>query len=117
MPTQDNSIVHLAKALSRLKKCDHAPYLSNGIINHMLDTLSPELHPYVGWALLNLKYLEWILGPLVRRIPWLNSLVRTTFAVTMIQGGVAHNVLPNTAQANINVRIHPVSRTTSSYIP
>jgi carboxypeptidase PM20D1 len=109
MPTRDNAIVHLAKALSRLKKCDKAPYLSNGIIKNMLDTISPELHPYVGWLLLKLKYFERILGPLVRRIPWINSLVRTTFAVTMIHGGIAHNVLPHTAQANVNVRIHPVN--------
>lgn len=40
--------------------------------------------------------------------PMSNGLVRTTSAVTMIGGGVKENVIPSSASATINHRLHPV---------
>ena len=40
--------------------------------------------------------------------PMSNGLVRTTSAVTVIEGGVKENVIPSSASAIINHRIHPV---------
>ena len=51
------------------------------------------------------------LGPLVERrlagSPPGNALIRTTTAVTMIEGGVKPNVLPQSARAVINFRVIP----------
>lgn len=47
--------------------------------------------------------ISWFLS----RKPSSNALVRTTTAVTMVRGGVKDNVLPSSASAIINHRIHP----------
>lgn len=40
--------------------------------------------------------------------PFVAALVRTTTAVTVINGGVKENVLPSSAEALVNHRIHPM---------
>uniref|UniRef100_K1S2C3 Putative carboxypeptidase PM20D1 n=1 Tax=Magallana gigas TaxID=29159 RepID=K1S2C3_MAGGI len=53
----------------------------------------------------------WLFGPVVSRlfsrIPSLNAIVRTVTSVTMVNGGVKVNVLPPSATAMVNHRIHP----------
>jgi carboxypeptidase PM20D1 len=56
----------------------------------------------------------WLLEPLVKRqfgrTPVGNAILRTTTAVTIIEGGVKENVLPLKARAIINFRILPGDR-------
>jgi carboxypeptidase PM20D1 len=40
----------------------------------------------------------------------MNAMIRTTTAVTMVSGGVKANVLPSTATATVNFRVHPADR-------
>ena len=57
--------------------------------------------------------LAWpgLFGPLIRaqleQDPSTNAMVRTTTAVTMIDGGVKANVLPREASARVNFRLLP----------
>jgi carboxypeptidase PM20D1 len=54
---------------------------------------------------------RWLFTPLIERqlaaSPTSNALIRTTTAVTMIDGGVKENVLPSSARAVFNFRILP----------
>ena len=53
----------------------------------------------------------WLTRPLVSKIMASNSetgaMLRTTYALTQLEGSPAHNVLPTVARANFNVRIAP----------
>lgn len=53
----------------------------------------------------------WLFGPFVSTavstVPMGNSIVRTTSAVTIINGGHKDNVIPSEATAYVNHRIHP----------
>ncbi len=53
----------------------------------------------------------WLTRPLVAKIMEgsgeMAAMVRTTYALTQLEGSPQHNVLPPTAQANFNVRVAP----------
>ncbi len=53
----------------------------------------------------------WLFRPLVTRIMKGSgetaAMVRTTYALTQLQGSVAHNVIPKQANATVNVRVDP----------
>ena len=53
----------------------------------------------------------WLMRPLVAKImaanPETGAMLRTTYALTQMEGSTAHNVLPPVARANFNVRIAP----------
>ena len=72
-----------------------------------LHALAPELPFAQSDALANL----WLTGPIVSKqlakSPTVAAAMRTTTAPTMIAGGTKENVLPQTAHAIVNYRIHP----------
>ncbi len=53
----------------------------------------------------------WLFSPIINRVAisnsMLNGMLRTTTAVTMIEGSKAHNVLPPKAKAVVNFRLLP----------
>jgi len=53
----------------------------------------------------------WLFGPLLRRwligVPEMNASIRTTTALTIIQGGVEDNTIPAEAKAIVNFRLLP----------
>lgn len=53
----------------------------------------------------------WLFRPLVTRImqadPETAAMVRTTYALTQLEGSTAHNVIPRQAKATVNVRVDP----------
>jgi carboxypeptidase PM20D1 len=73
----------------------------------MFDAASPYVSFGQRFAFRNL----WLMGGTVKRTllrdPVSAPLIRTTFAATIISGGVKDNVIPELAQATINVRILP----------
>jgi carboxypeptidase PM20D1 len=76
-------------------------------LRQMLKAAAPHLPFAERFAMNNL----WLMGGVVKRSflkEDLNaSLIRTTFAVTLIEGGVKENVVPERAMATVNVRILP----------
>lgn len=105
IPPPHTAIGILGRAVARLE--DH-PYPARlDAARPTLLGLAPGL-PYPGrLAVANL----WLFGPLVTRAlasaPVTNALVRTTAAVTLIQGGTKDNVLPGSARAIVNYRLLP----------
>jgi len=106
LPPPHTAIGILAAALTRLESRP-MPARIGGATAESLAFLAPEM-PFGPRVFLgNL----WLFEPLAVRIlaasPASNANIRTTAAITMIQGGVKDNVLPSEARAVVNFRILP----------
>jgi carboxypeptidase PM20D1 len=96
----------LAAALARLD-ANPVPGGIHGVAAEMFEALAPEFEPAQRFALSNL----WLLRPVVERMlagsAATNALMRTTTAITIVNGGNKENVLPGRADAVVNFRILP----------
>jgi carboxypeptidase PM20D1 len=106
MPPDQSAIGILAAAITRLE--DHPfPASISGPSQEMFATFGPEMPFVQRMVFANL----WLSRPLVKRLlsgaPETNAMLRTTTAVTMMNGGVKDNVLPTEATATVNFRIMP----------
>lgn len=106
MPPRDNAVLHLARALRRLKRSPFPPRLREPT-RSFLAAVAPAMP--VGERIL-LSTLA-VSGPLVARglarSPTTAPLVQTTTAVTILQAGTKENVVPQTAEARVNLRLLP----------
>ncbi len=106
MPASHTAIGALAAALTRL---EHTPMRAaiRGTAAEMFDTLAPEMQGLSRILLTN----RWLFGRLLEHrlvaSPAMAALLRTTTAVTIIQGGDKQNVLPGRAEAWVNFRLLP----------
>jgi carboxypeptidase PM20D1 len=73
----------------------------------LLSTLAPEMSWPRRTVLANQALFEPLLVSVLERRPSSNASVRTTHAVTVIEGGTKDNVLPTRARAWVNFRIAP----------
>jgi carboxypeptidase PM20D1 len=105
-PPQQMAIGILARALERLQ-AQPFPARLEGAPRDMLVTLAPRLPFGQRVALANL----WLLSPVVARgltaDPSSAAMVRTTTALTIVEGGYKENVLPGRARAVVNFRLLP----------
>jgi carboxypeptidase PM20D1 len=105
-PPRHTAIGILAAALTRLEQ-HPMPGRISGPTRQMADRLAPELGFPFRVVLANL----WLFGPVLELAmsgtPALDALLRTTTAVTIVEGGVKENVLPGRARAVANFRILP----------
>lgn len=106
MPPPHSAIGVLARAIVRVEEA-RFPVRLEGASRLALERIGPEL-PF-GERLLFANL--WLFGPLVAQrlsgSPVSDALVRTTAAVTLVQGGTADNVMPTSARAVVNFRILP----------
>jgi carboxypeptidase PM20D1 len=104
-PPRQTSIGILAAAVARLEKNQMPADLSR--ILPMFEASSALLPFSVRLVFANL----WLFGAAARRTleanPQTNASIRTTTAVTMIQGGIKDNILPRRAEVKINFRLLP----------
>uniref|UniRef100_A0A8C5M0V5 Peptidase M20 dimerisation domain-containing protein n=1 Tax=Leptobrachium leishanense TaxID=445787 RepID=A0A8C5M0V5_9ANUR len=107
MPPRESSIGILSAALSRLEQDQMPNRFGKGPEGAMFEQLADEFYFPLNIVMANL----WLFGPLVSRIlqrtPSGNALVRTTTALTIFNAGIKSNVIPQTARATVNFRIHP----------
>ena len=100
------SIAILSEALKRLDE-RQMPARLQGVARESLETLAPELGGVQRALLSNL----WLFKPLVesqsQRSVAMNSMLRTTTALTIVQAGNKENVIPQEASAVVNFRILP----------
>ena len=70
-----------------------------------------ELASHASFGLRIVFANMWLFRPLVMRIMQSSgetaAMVRTTYALTQLEGSVAHNVIPKQAKATVNVRVDP----------
>ncbi|MGI8989669.1 MAG: M20/M25/M40 family metallo-hydrolase [Bryobacteraceae bacterium] len=110
LPRADNPVLHLARAVTRLADADEPVALNATTRQYFqemakitdfawLKTLLPKLeNPALSSAIAN---------QIREREPEFSAMLRTTVSPTMLQAGVKINVIPNAAQAQIDVRRLP----------
>jgi len=105
-PPDHTNIGILAAAITRLEN-HQFPARLNGAAAAMFEYLGPEMDFLPRMAFANL----WLTRPVITRVLLSDhtsaSMVRTTTAATIIDGGVKDNVLPINATAVVNHRILP----------
>ncbi len=105
-PPRHTAIGILSAALTKLEN-HPMPGRVDGPTGSFLERLAPQVGLPFRAVLANL----WLFGPLVERVmstqPPLDAMLRTTTAVTIVEGGVKENVLPARASAVVNFRILP----------
>ncbi len=106
MPPQHTAAGRIGAAVARLES-NPMPASVSGPAEEMLDALGPEMDFGMKLVFAN----RWLLGPIVKsqmlEKPPSAAMLRTTTAVTMLEGSVKENVLPAVARARINFRILP----------
>jgi carboxypeptidase PM20D1 len=106
MPGPRSAIGALAAALAKLERTP-LPAAIRGVPAQLLGTIAPEMGGAQRVVLSNL----WLFGPLVtarlERSASTNAMLRTTTALTVVQGGNKENVLPGEAMALVNFRLLP----------
>jgi carboxypeptidase PM20D1 len=106
MPPRTTAIGRLARAVQRIEKRP-MPARVSGPAALLLDAVGPHMEFPLRVAVRN----RWLFMPVLRRqlerSPVGNAMIRTTTAVTMIEGGVKENVLPDSATATVNFRLLP----------
>ena len=105
-PPRHTAIGILAAALTKL---ENSPM--PGRVDGPTGTFLERLAPHVGLGFRSVLANLWLFGPIVERVmatqPPLDAMLRTTTAVTIVEGGVKENVLPSRASAVVNFRILP----------
>lgn len=110
LPRDDNPVAHLARAISRLTDAEQ-PVALNATTRSYLRTMA--LLPGYEWlgpvlpALENPAQAAGAANEIRKRDPELGTILRTTVSPTMLQAGVKINVIPNSAQGQLDVRRLP----------
>lgn len=106
MPPQELAVDILATALVKLVK-NPMPYDLSGVTESFFKELAPHLSFQNRMVFSNLWLFEPLLVRQLAQSPPSNAMLRTTIAPTMLEASVKENVLPSSAKAVINFRIHP----------
>ncbi|XP_042740342.1 N-fatty-acyl-amino acid synthase/hydrolase PM20D1 [Lagopus leucura] len=109
-PPKETSIGILATAMSRLEQNPMRNLFGHGPELLTMEHLASEFSFPLNLIMSNL----WLFSPIVSRVlawkPSTNALIRTTTAVTMFNAGIKLNVIPSSARATVNFRIHSAEK-------
>jgi carboxypeptidase PM20D1 len=106
VPPPSTAIGRMSRAIVRIE-AHPLEARTEGVVSDMLRALAPHSSGLRGLV------LRWpgLFGPVIESQlvsePSTNAMVRTTTAVTMIDGGVKANVLPREVNARVNFRLLP----------
>jgi len=108
-PTKDNPVTHLAAALARIGNYS-APVHFTSIVRRYFEGLAVLEDDDIGKWMRSMETTD--RGEHAQRVisdasPLWNAMLRDTVAPTMLTAGVANNVVPAEARANLNVRLLP----------
>jgi len=107
IPVPDNAIYHLAGALVRLSEFEF-PLKLNEVTRAYFEGMSKI--DTTGRAADLAKVAQGdqtAMKRIAAASPSWNSMLRTTCVATLLEGGHAHNALPQLAAANVNCRVQP----------
>ena len=108
-PTKDNPVVHLAAAIAKIGTYS-APVHFTAIVRRYFEGIAPLEDDEIGKWIRSMDTPD--RGEHAQRVvsdasPLWNSMMRDTIAPTILSAGVANNVIPAEARANLNVRLLP----------
>jgi len=110
LPVKDNAISHLAQGLARLAALEFPAQLNEITRGYFERSAAVESDPAVA---ANMRAVAGAtpdaaaVARLSAKLPYWNSMMRTTCVATRLAGGHANNALPQLATANVNCRILP----------
>jgi acetylornithine deacetylase/succinyl-diaminopimelate desuccinylase-like protein len=110
LPVKDNAIYHLSVALARLAALEFPVELNEITRAYFERSAIVETEPAVSADMRAVARPTPDLDAAARlsaRLPYWNSMMRTTCVATRLAGGHANNALPQLATANVNCRILP----------
>jgi acetylornithine deacetylase/succinyl-diaminopimelate desuccinylase-like protein len=108
-PLKDNPVVHLAAAVAKIGNYS-APVHFTSIVRRYFEGLAPLEDDEVGKWIRSMETSdrgEHAIRVISDASPLWNSMLRDTIAPTVMTAGVANNVIPAEARANLNVRLLP----------
>lgn len=105
-PPPHTAIGVLSQAIVELEK-RQMPKALRGASLQFFEFAAPEMPFPLRLAFANLWLLQGVIERVLEASPATNATLRTTTAVTIIEGGVKQNVLPAQAKAIVNFRILP----------
>ena len=109
-PKDTDAPLRLVRAIERIEQKPN-PALLSETTKYMLTEIARDASFAMRLVFGNL----WLFGPLVRKImasnPETNAMVRSTVALTKLQGSDTVNVIPNEAVAAFSVRVAPWNTT------
>jgi acetylornithine deacetylase/succinyl-diaminopimelate desuccinylase-like protein len=108
-PTRDNPVVHLAAAIAKIGTYS-APVHFTAIVRRYFEGIAPLEDDEIAKWIRSMDTSD--RGDHAQRVvsdtsPLWNSMLRDTVAPTVLSAGVANNVIPAEARANLNVRLLP----------
>ena len=108
-PTKDNAVVHLAAALAKIGAYSPPVHLTS-IVRRYFEGLAPLEDDEIGKWIRSMETPD--RGEHAQRVisdasPLWNAMLRDTIVPTTLNAGVANNVIPAEARANLNVRLLP----------
>lgn len=106
IPPKETAVGKLSKAIAKLE-ANRLPAALQRPVSDMFDALSPYMPTSLKAVISNRWLLEPVLVGELSKGGATNAMVRTTTAVTIINGGTKDNVLPSTATATVNFRLLP----------
>lgn len=106
MPPKHTAVGVLSQIITDLERQQFGLHICEPV-KEQFERIGSELPFHFRLLTANL----WFFGPLFKRLmaktPVGNAMMRTTTAATMIEGSMAHNVLPPKASAVVNFRLLP----------
>jgi carboxypeptidase PM20D1 len=111
-PTEESAIGVLSQAALRVQTHPFPAHF-DGATARFFEWAAPEMSFWQRMVLGN----TWLTSPVVTRVfakaPALDASIRTTTALTVFRSGVKDNVIPRTAEAQVNFRVLPGDSTES----
>lgn len=106
MPPPQTAISKLSQAVGKFHSFVYPNLMGYGVEREMIEIFAK----HSSWPMKYVYANFWLFKPIFSYIfasdLAMNALIRTTTAVTMIEGGTKENVLPDSASAVINHRMH-----------
>lgn len=106
LPPKHTAIGILADAVSRIEDA-RMPARIDGAVAEMFAYSGPEMSFPMKLVFANRWLFDGVIKGIMGSSASDNAMIRSTTAVTMVQGGVKDNVLPSEASAVVNCRILP----------
>ena len=108
-PTKDNAVVHLAAAVAKIGAYS-APVRLTSIVRRYFEGLAAVEDDEISKWMRSMDTAD--RGEHAQRVicdasPLWNAMLRDTIAPTILTAGMANNVIPAEARANLNVRLLP----------
>ena len=103
-PPKIQAAAVLGQALTRIAK-KHFPFRLCPTVESFFKELSPHIHGIQGFAMRHCRALGNLFFKLAASSPAIAAMLRTTIAMTQLEGSNADNILPSEVCAIINLRL------------